>query len=131
MNLHKMFIRSSPSEVFLGKGFLKICSKFTGEHPCRSVNSIKLLCNFIEIALRLGCSPAVKLLHIFRTPFYKNVSGGLFLINLKSKMTYKPLRYVWFWLCPLLLFAFQLNKNCLKIIKSANWYALRVTIIDK
>ena len=27
---------SSPSEVFLGKGVLKICSKFTGEHPCRS-----------------------------------------------------------------------------------------------
>ena len=21
-------------EVFLGKGVLKICSKFTGEHPC-------------------------------------------------------------------------------------------------
>ena len=36
--------RSSRSEVFLGKGVLKICSKFTGEHPCRSVISIKLLC---------------------------------------------------------------------------------------
>ena len=35
--------RSSPSEVFLGKGVLKICSKFTGEHPCRSAISIKLL----------------------------------------------------------------------------------------
>ena len=30
--------------VFLGKGVLKICSKFTGEHPCKSVISIKLLC---------------------------------------------------------------------------------------
>ena len=30
-------------EVFLGKGVLKICSKFTGEHPCRSAISIKLL----------------------------------------------------------------------------------------
>ena len=29
-------------EVFLIKGVLKICSKFTGEHPCRSVISIKL-----------------------------------------------------------------------------------------
>ena len=38
--------RSSSSEVFLGKVVLKICSKFTGEHPCRSVISIKLLCNF-------------------------------------------------------------------------------------
>ena len=35
--------RSSPSEVFLGKGVLKICSKFTGEHSCRSAISIKLL----------------------------------------------------------------------------------------
>ena len=39
------FSRSSSPEVFLGKGVLKICSKFTGEHPCRSVISIKLLCN--------------------------------------------------------------------------------------
>ena len=36
--------RSHP-EVFLGKSVLKICSKFTGEHPCRSVMLIKLLCN--------------------------------------------------------------------------------------
>ena len=28
--------RSSPSEVFLGKTVLKICSKCTGEHPCLS-----------------------------------------------------------------------------------------------
>ena len=31
--LHKTSL-SSHSEVFLGKGVLKICSKFTGEHPC-------------------------------------------------------------------------------------------------
>ena len=24
--------------MFLGKGILKICSKFGGEHPCRSVS---------------------------------------------------------------------------------------------
>ena len=35
-------IRSSHPEVVLVKGFLKLCSKFTGEHPCRSVISIKL-----------------------------------------------------------------------------------------
>ena len=35
--------RSSPPEVFLGKGILQICGKFTGEHPCRSVISIKLV----------------------------------------------------------------------------------------
>ena len=31
--------RSSPSKVFLEKGVLKICSKFTGEHPCWSAIS--------------------------------------------------------------------------------------------
>ena len=28
--------RSSRPEVFLGKDVLKICSKFTGEHPCKA-----------------------------------------------------------------------------------------------
>ena len=52
----------------LRKGVLKTCSKFT--QPCRSTISIKLLCNFIEIALTHGCSP-INLLQIFRTPFLK------------------------------------------------------------
>ena len=43
--------------MFLKKDVLKICSNFTGEHECRSVISIKLLCNFIEITLRHRCSP--------------------------------------------------------------------------
>ena len=45
---------------------------------CQSVISIKLLCNFIEITLRHGCSP-VNVLHIFKTSFSKNTSGGLLL----------------------------------------------------
>ena len=57
--------RSGYSEVFLGKGVLKISSKFTGEYPCRS-------------ALRHGCSP-VNLLHVFRTSFLKITSGWLLL----------------------------------------------------
>ena len=69
---------SSHPEVFLGKAVLKICCKFTGEHPCRSVILIKLLCNFIEITLRHGWSP-VNLQHIFRTAFPKNTSGRLHL----------------------------------------------------
>ena len=64
--------------MFLGKGVLKICSKFTGEHPRRSVISIKLLCSFNEITPRDGCCP-VNLLHIFRTPPYKNTCGRLLL----------------------------------------------------
>ena len=37
----KRIHRSSHPEVFLVKVVLKICSKFTGEHPCRSVILIK------------------------------------------------------------------------------------------
>ena len=73
-------IKSSHAEVFLEKGVLKICSKFTGEHPYRNLISIKLLCNFIEINLRHGCSPA-NLRHIFRTPFTNNTSGRLLLFD--------------------------------------------------
>ena len=70
--------RSSPLEVFLGKGIWKIHSKLTGEHSCRTVISIKLQSNFIEITLRHECS-RVNLLHISRTPFCKMTSGRLFL----------------------------------------------------
>ena len=63
--------------MFLGKAVLKICSKFTREHPCRSVISIKLLCNFIEITLQHGCS-LINLLHFFRTPFLRTPLGGCF-----------------------------------------------------
>ena len=69
--------RSSPPDPFLGNRVLKLCSIFI-EQPCQSVISIKLLCSFIEIALRHGCSP-VNLLHIFRIPFPTNTSGGLLL----------------------------------------------------
>ena len=55
--------RSSHPEVFLRKHVLKICSKFTREHPFRSVISIKLQSKFIEIALRHGCS-SVNLLRV-------------------------------------------------------------------
>ena len=64
--------RSSPPEVFLEKVVLKICSKFTGEHPYRSAISIKLQSNFIEIILLHGYVP-VNWLHMFRAPFYKNI----------------------------------------------------------
>ena len=71
-----MKIKGSRLEVFLEKALLKICIKFTGELPCRSVILIKLLSNFIEIKLRHECSPA-NLLHISRTLFIKNTFGWL------------------------------------------------------
>ena len=57
--------------MFLRKGVLKICSKFTGEQPCRNVISLK-------IALQHGCS-LVNLLYTFRTPFPRNTSKWLLL----------------------------------------------------
>ena len=68
--------RSSRPEVFLRKGALKTCNKFTGEHSCRNVISINLQSNFIEITFRHDYS-LVKLLHIFRTPFFKNTFAAL------------------------------------------------------
>ena len=77
--------RSGP-EIFLRKDVVKICIKFTGEHPCRSAISINLQYNFIEITLRHGCFP-VNLLHIFRTVFLKNTSGCLLLLFLHLFLT--------------------------------------------
>ena len=42
-NKIELIYRSSLPEVSLGKAFLKLCSKFTGEHPCRIVILITLL----------------------------------------------------------------------------------------
>ena len=56
----------------------KVFWKFTGEYLCQCAISIKMLSNFIEIALWHAYS-SVHLLHIFRTPFLKNTSGGLLL----------------------------------------------------
>ena len=76
--LSTVIVRSRHPEVLLVKGILKICSKFTSENACRSVISIKLQSNFIEITFRHGCSP-VNLLHVLRTSFAKNTSGWLLL----------------------------------------------------
>ena len=72
------------SEVFLEKGILNICFKFTREHLCRSLISINLLSNFTEIAPQHGCL-LVNLVHIFRTSFPKNTSGGLLLNTTASQ----------------------------------------------
>ena len=78
-----LYLRSSSPQLFLRKGVLKICCKFSGEHLCRSVISIKLLCNFSEITLQHRRSP-INLPHIFRTPFCKNTYGELLLSFIQS-----------------------------------------------
>ena len=40
--------------VFSGKDVVKICSKFTGEHPCRSVISIKLQATLLKLYFGMG-----------------------------------------------------------------------------
>ena len=51
--LRNTCFRSNRPEVFLAKGILKICSKFTEKPPCRSVISIKLFCNSGRLVLLL------------------------------------------------------------------------------
>ena len=98
--------RKQPPEMFYKKGVLRNFTKFTGkhlwqslffnkvadQHPCRSVISINLLCNFIEITLRHGwrsanllkkrlwqrCFP-VYFVKFSRTYFLQNTSGQLLL----------------------------------------------------
>ena len=79
-------IKKQPYGGVLRKRCSEICSKFTGEHPCQSVVSVKLQSNFIEMSLWHGYSPVIWL-YIFRTPFAKNTSGRLLLeINYKSQI---------------------------------------------
>ena len=63
--LHKYdsLFRSSPPWVFL----LEVSGEFAEWLPCRSVISIELLCSFVGVTLRRGCS--INLLRIFRAPF--------------------------------------------------------------
>ena len=43
--------------------------------------------NSVEITLRHGCSP-INLLHVFKTPFNKNTSGGLLLFLKKHVLPF-------------------------------------------
>ena len=57
----------------------------------------KNLCNFIEITHQHGCSP-VNLLHIFRTTFSNDTSGGLLLATLRVSVDIYIFCY-YFWRC--------------------------------
>ena len=84
--------RSSQPKLFLGKGVLKICSKFTREHSCRSAISIKVQSNFNEITLWHGCSP-VNLLHIFFRRAFLKIASRRLLLSLFSKSTQFDIQY--------------------------------------
>ena len=76
--LTEPLINKQPSRGVLKKRCFEIMQQIYRKNPCRSVISIKLLFNFIEIALQHVCSP-VNLWHIFKTPFSKNTSRRLLL----------------------------------------------------
>ena len=63
--------------MFLGKGVPKICSKFTGEHPCRSVISILQLYWNHTSTWVLSCKAAA----YFRDTFSRSITG-LLLLNM-------------------------------------------------
>ena len=71
--IQKQPARGSQPEVFLGKGVPKICSKFTGEHPCRCA---------IEITHLHGCS--VNLQRIFVRIPMDGRFFNVFLLPLKA-----------------------------------------------
>ena len=71
------------------KGVLR---KWCSENIPQIYRRTPMLCNFIEIALRHGCSH-VNLLHIFRAPFYKNTYGGLLLKLRLFKHVLNPIWY--------------------------------------
>ena len=60
-------LQKQPPRSVIRKRCSENMQQGTGEHPCRSMISIKLLCIFIEIAFRHGSSP-------------KNTSGRLLLM---------------------------------------------------
>ena len=94
--------RSNSLKVFLGKDFLKIYSKFTGEHPCPSVTSIKLQSNFIKITLQHGCSP-VNFATYFQNNVFQNISGGLplnlWMLNVVKSDSANKIHQGWYVAC--------------------------------
>ena len=70
-------------EVFLLKGILKICSKFTGKKPMSKYDFNKVAKLQTAITFWHGRSP-VNLLHILRISLPKNTYGGQLSIFSKS-----------------------------------------------
>ena len=56
----------STPEVFLGKGLLKICSKFTDEYSCRSVISISFKTTLLKSHFGMSVLYRIRLSYIFK-----------------------------------------------------------------
>ena len=88
-------LQRQPSGSVLKKRYFENMRQISRRTPMPkcSFNKIALLCNFIEIALRHGCSPVAKcspvnLLHISRTSFLGKTSEWL-LLNFQDLATCK------------------------------------------
>ena len=68
-----MKIRNSPPEVLLEKGVVKICSKFSGEQPCRSAILIKLQSKFAIQILKVYNPSTFRLLTLLKIDSYTGV----------------------------------------------------------
>ena len=56
VHVHIFRFQKQSATVFLVKGVLKICGKFSGKYACGSVILTKLHCKFIEITILHRCS---------------------------------------------------------------------------
>ena len=79
--LRCFLLQKQPSRRVLRKKCSENMQQIYRRRPIRKCGFKTFQSNFIEIALRHGCSP-VNLLHNFRTPFLKNTSGWLLLLLL-------------------------------------------------
>ena len=85
--------RGSHSEVFLRKSVLKICSKFTGEHPCRSVISIKLLSARVSFLIKLQAEVA-DLGFDLDLVFFNKVAGNCGLVTCTEEILKRKLHFL-------------------------------------
>ena len=111
------FLRRNHREVLLGKGVLKICSKFTGEHPRWSAFSITTLFKShfgISVLLQICCIFSEHLL--LGTPL-----GGCFcflyslkfmVVHVKTYLEHSPKSTTEF---------FYKNRECLSAVKMLVW----------
>ena len=98
-NLFVLYRNSHP-EMFLRKGVLKICSKYTGEHPYRSAISIKLPWKLVPLKYSIlhRCSIAF-IIHNFWILLilliFCNLNFFLTALLLRALSDKNPLKFQW------------------------------------
>ena len=97
---NKLENRSSPSEIFLRKDVAKICSKFTGGHPCRrkvARISIKLLAlqiywNHTSVWV-ISCKFAAYFQNTFLQEHLWRAACGIIYLNFQELITMESLLF--------------------------------------